>query len=195
MNRHLLRCQLALYRASNSTFTAPASSPRSISTTAPVLKAKKKDLTAIKARRPPPPMIPHPTAKEMSTNPPDPRNEPGFDWEAYSKKFNFRTGQHTGAGPTNVDKKHTEKPAHERVLSTGGISNAADKIKPDDSKDEDDGSLETKEDLSPGTANKQELAKHAKKSHIPPEIAGKVHDSTAEFIHKQSGASSMGSGG
>ncbi|XP_055348620.1 uncharacterized protein LOC129595589 isoform X2 [Paramacrobiotus metropolitanus] len=149
MNRHLLRCQLALYRASNSTFTAPASSPRSISTTAPVLKAKKKDLT----------------------------------------------GQHTGAGPTNVDKKHTEKPAHERVLSTGGISNAADKIKPDDSKDEDDGSLETKEDLSPGTANKQELAKHAKKSHIPPEIAGKVHDSTAEFIHKQSGASSMGSGG
>lgn len=84
------------------------------------------------------------------------------------------------------------------ALYLGNISKAAQRIKPDDSRDENDGSLETKEELSPGSADKAELAKHAKKEtadDVPLEVKQNLHKDTIEFLHNQSGKSAQGHGG
>ncbi|OWA49966.1 hypothetical protein BV898_14498 [Hypsibius exemplaris] len=89
------------------------------------------------------------------------------------------------------DRGQHPKP-HERVNSTGAEGKRFTRNVTSESLNPDDGWMQFKEDLSPGSTDCRKVAaqkrKHPKDD-VPKEVADKLEDETVDFIKKQSGMS------
>ncbi|GAV01374.1 hypothetical protein RvY_12098 [Ramazzottius varieornatus] len=117
----------------------------------------------------------------------DPNPEPGAprDPDAIIKKQQHSS---TGSGRGNDT---SNEPSSKRVSSSGKEGEKQMRSVKSDKIQSDDGSLEYKEKLSPGSTDKKKIAdnKDSSNDDVPPEVKRKLHGETIDMIKKESGMS------